>query len=156
MSADVRSERRVISPFPPSLARVRALVVDDDLDASEMVCCVLEQSGAEVTILTATDSVVNVLLTQPIDLLLADLGMPGQDGYALIESVRGHNAPEVRDITAIAVTAYASEEHRSKALAAGYDAYVLKPVDAARLVRIIERLLNLKAGASRGRAQREA
>src|SRR5262249_18259619 len=128
------------------LARARVLVVDDDLDASEMVRYFLEQSCAELTTLTSTDSIIELLLTTPIDLLLADLGMPGQDGYALIQSIRQHNSPKVRDITAIAVTAYAGEAHRTRALAAGYNAYVMKPVDAVRPVQTIEQLLSHKAG----------
>jgi PAS domain S-box-containing protein len=146
MAPDARIDRRELNPTPPSLAGVRALVVDDDLDASEMVRYILEQSCAEVTTLTSTDSVIDLFLTNPFDLLLADLGMPGQDGYALIQSIRQHRSPEVRNVTAIAVTAYAGEEHRTRALAAGYNAYVMKPVDAARLVRIIERLLTHKGG----------
>jgi CheY-like chemotaxis protein/two-component sensor histidine kinase len=146
MPAVNRSDRRTLADAPAQMAGVQVLVVDDDLDAREMLRCIVEQNGAEVTTLTSTDSVVELLLTRPIDVLLGDLGMPGRDGYELIESIRRHVVPHIRKVTAIAVTAYASDEHRTRALAAGYDAYVTKPVDAARLVQIIGRLLAHEGG----------
>jgi PAS domain S-box-containing protein len=151
-----RADRRAGPGAPRSMAGVQVLVVDDDLDAREMLRCILEQDGAEVTTLTSTDSVVDVLLTRHIDVLLGDLGMPGQDGYALLESIRSHVVPHIRKVTAIAVTAYAGDEHRARALAAGYDGYVTKPVDADRLVHIIQRLLPHEGGTQLKRRRRRA
>ena len=83
---------------------------------------------------------------QRFDLLLADIGMPEQDGYALIEAVRARAARENGMIPAIAVTAFASLEERDRALAAGYNFHVAKPVDLDELIALISAAVMSAAG----------
>jgi CheY-like chemotaxis protein len=77
-----------------------------------------------------------------VDVLLADIAMPGQDGYALIRTVRSALAPRVASIPAAAVTAFTLEEHRQRALAAGFHLHLGKPVEAGKLARAVRMLAN--------------
>ena len=79
-----------------------------------------------------------LLRSRRFDILLSDLAMPRHDGYELIEVVRHDARPVVSEIGAIAVTAHADGTHRNRAMASGFDDHVTKPVDADRLVRVIE------------------
>jgi CheY-like chemotaxis protein len=108
----------------------------------------LQFRGAIVSTARTADEVLGLLATQTFDVLLADLGMPGQDGYALIEAIRRHTIPEVRQIKAIAVTAYSGDTHRARAFESGYDDYLVKPVAVNRLARAIVELMARPAGSS--------
>lgn len=116
------------------LTGLRVLVVDDELDTLEILSLMLNQSGASVR--TATSSI-DALRTfgewQP-NVLLSDLGMPGEDGYTLIARIRALAPEQGGNIPAAAITAHAREEDRAKVLAAGYQAHISKPVDPATLI----------------------
>jgi CheY-like chemotaxis protein len=99
----------------------------------------LEGTGVAVATAASASEAIRLLSSGSFDLLLADLGMPGQDGYALIAAIRSLPDPRVRRIPAIAVSAYAGHNH--SAIVAGYDDYVQKPVDASRLEAAALRLL---------------
>jgi signal transduction histidine kinase/ActR/RegA family two-component response regulator len=114
-----------------AIERARVLVVDDESDARELLKHMLERSGAVVEAAASAGEAIRLLSSNPFDLLVADLGMPGQDGYALIAAIRSLPDPKVRRIPAIAVSAYTG--HSDRAIVAGYDEYVPKPVDAGRL-----------------------
>ena len=114
-----------------AVERARLLIVDDEPDAVDLLKHMMERSGATVVTATSAGDAIRLLLSGSFDLLLADLGMPGQDGYALIAAVRSLPDPKVRRIPAIAVSAYTG--HSDRAIVAGYDDYMSKPVDAARL-----------------------
>jgi signal transduction histidine kinase/ActR/RegA family two-component response regulator len=122
-----------------TLAGARLLVVDDEEDARELVKHMMERAGAAVETAASAGEAIRLLSSASFDLLLADLGMPGQDGYALIAATRSLPDPRVRRIPAIAVSAYVG--HDDRAIVAGYDGYVEKPVDAARLEAAASRLL---------------
>jgi CheY-like chemotaxis protein len=122
-----------------ALAGSRLLVVDDEEDARELVKHMMERAGAAVETAASAGEVIRLLSSASFDLLVADLGMPGQDGYALIAAIRSLPDPKVRRIPAIAVSAYPG--HNDRAIVAGYDAYVQKPIDAARLAAAASRLL---------------
>jgi signal transduction histidine kinase/CheY-like chemotaxis protein len=122
-----------------TIARARLLVVDDEEDARELLKHMMERAGAAVQTATSAGEAIRLLSSGSFDLLLADLGMPGQDGYALIAAIRSLPDPRVRRIPAIAVSAYAG--HNDRAIVAGYDDYVQKPVDAVRLEAALSRLL---------------
>jgi CheY-like chemotaxis protein len=85
-----------------------------------------------------------ILKQEPCDVLLADIGMPSQDGYFLIEGIRSHPDMQVRTLRAIAVTSYAGDHYRAKAIAAGYDQYLTKPVAPEALELVISDLLRRK------------
>ena len=109
------------------LAGIRVLAVDDDADARELLATALTILGAEVVVAASADEALSALPEGRFDVLLADLGMPGTDGYAFIQTVRGLPGSEGR-IPAIAVTAFGRKQDRARALAAGYQAHLAKPV----------------------------
>lgn len=140
----------VTSAVSPNLARrladVSILVVDDEPGAAQLMTQVLKSEGAVVK--TASDArTASALFTawQP-DVLVLDIGMPGEDGYSLVRRLRSALEPGSRPIPAVAVTGYASSADRDRALAAGFDAHLTKPFDVDELLDVLERLLR-RAGA---------
>ena len=122
------------------LMGVRLLVVDDDPGARELISGMLEGFGAQVSVAESGQAALALLFAQRPDVLIADLGMPGMDGYALIEQVRALD-PDFGGLTpAVAVTAYASPQDRLRALQAGYQNHVAKPVEAEELAIVIPSL----------------
>ena len=122
------------------LMGVRLLVVDDDPGARELISGMLEGFGAQVSTAESGQAALSLLFAQRPDVLIADLGMPGMDGYTLIEQVRGLE-PDFGGLTpAVAVTAYASPQDRLRALQAGYQNHVAKPVEAEELAIVIASL----------------
>jgi PAS domain S-box-containing protein len=130
------------SPDPNSamLMGLRALIVDDEEAARELVALTLREYGAIAVTAASPDAAIAALeaaaLDAPFDLLLSDIGMPGEDGYSLIRRVRTHANPKVREIRAVALTAYARAEDRLKALAAGYQMHIPKPVEENELTMV--------------------
>ena len=122
-----------------SLAGVRVLVVDDDDDAREVMALALSQSGATVFVArSAAEARASLAGARP-DVLISDVGMPGEDGYALIRSVRS-SSPATADIAAIALTGYAGVDDRARAREAGFNAHLPKPVDIDVLVAQVAKL----------------
>jgi PAS domain S-box-containing protein len=129
------------------LEGVRALVVDDDVGARELLAATLEQYGVLVTGADSTAAALAALesrfgdeASEPFDILISDIGMPGADGYELIRRVRAHADGRVSRIRAIALTAYARTEDRMRALRAGFQMHVPKPVDEEELTTVIAAL----------------
>ena len=127
-----------ISPSTAVADRVRGmqlLVLDDDADARDVAAQLLRASGAEVVTAASVPDAIDVLTcaTRPIDAVLADIGMPGDDGYAFIAGLRGSPDARLRSLPVIAVTAYASRADEARALAAGFDGHVAKPVSVTSL-----------------------
>ena len=122
----------------PSLQGVRVLVVDDDAGARESVAAVLEQSGASVRAVESAAEAVETLEREPPDVLLSDIAMPGMDGYAFLGQARAR-LPGAQ-LPAAALTAYADATDRTRALAAGFQAHLAKPVDPAELVAVVAEL----------------
>jgi PAS domain S-box-containing protein len=121
----------------PRLDRLRALVVDDHEDSRRLVKTVLTECGAEVCEADSVDAALDILDSTYVDVLISDIGMPGADGYDLIARLREHERAHGGRIPAVALTAYAGEENRDRALTAGFTAHVTKPVSPAALVRIV-------------------
>jgi PAS domain S-box-containing protein len=123
----------------PALFRTdrRVLVVDDEADARELFRVILESHGAQVTTVGSAGEALHAIERQPFDLLLADIGMPDQDGYALIRAIRSLPADRGGRIPAVAVTAYVSMRERERALKAGYDWHLGKPVEPDHLMAIV-------------------
>jgi signal transduction histidine kinase/ActR/RegA family two-component response regulator len=127
------------------LAERRILVIDDDPDAREMLSAVLVRYGAKVVGVGSAAEGYEVLTRrrggEAPQILLADIGMPGEDGYTLMRRIRNLAADVVGGIPAIAVTGYAAPEDRRRALEAGFDRHFAKPVDPAALARAVMELL---------------
>ena len=123
-----------------SLDGLRILAVDDQPDTLEMVKAVLMQCGAEVQTATSAGEALEVLRAWRPNLLVSDIGMPGEDGFDLIGKIRALKPEEGGTIPAVALTAYARVEDRVKTLAAGYQMHVPKPVEPAELATIIASL----------------
>jgi PAS domain S-box-containing protein len=124
----------------PSLRGIRVMLVDDEPDARELLALGLEQSGAEVRAFGTAAEVQRELLAFRPHVLLADIEMPGTDGYTLLRELRAL-APEEGALTpAIAITAYAGTEDRIRALSAGFDLHLSKPVQLPELRAAVARL----------------
>jgi PAS domain S-box-containing protein len=122
------------------LTGIHVLAVDDEPDALALVCEVLEAAGARVTTAQSAGEGLATLDREPADVVVADLGMPNMDGFSFIEQVRRHVEPTVRELPAAALTAYARSADRMKALQAGFQIHLAKPVDPAELVATIAAL----------------
>jgi CheY-like chemotaxis protein len=133
-------DRRTLPPLA-GLRGLRVLVVDDEADARELLTTVLEQSGAEVTAVGSTADALGALQRWRPDVLVSDLGISGEDGYALIRRVRALAPEQGGETPAIAVTAYARIEDRLRAASAGFQMHVAKPAEPADLVAAILRLV---------------
>lgn len=118
------------------LSKVKILVVEDDEDARDLLVTVLTQQGAKVSQAgNATDALAQLAQSVP-DVLLSDIGLPGEDGYQLISAIRARGfAPAT--LPAIALTAYSRREDQRLALQAGFQAHVAKPVEPATLVAAV-------------------
>jgi CheY-like chemotaxis protein len=128
-----------IEPKPAravSLKGIRVLVVDDRLDERQLFEFVLGHAGAEVRTASDVEEAVHALSGWIPDVLVSDIAMPHEDGFALLARVRALH----HDLPAIAVTAHARQEDRQRALSAGFNLYVAKPVDPIRLTEAVDRL----------------
>jgi signal transduction histidine kinase/CheY-like chemotaxis protein len=134
-SGDVRE------PDASLLSGVRVLVVEDEADSREMIATALAESGAEVITACSCAAALAALEAASPDrrphVLVSDIGMPGEDGYALMLQVRGLEAGRGGRIPAIAITGYSSPEDRDRILAAGYQLYLPKPVDPVALAAAV-------------------
>jgi len=133
------------SAEPVTLQGVRILIVDDDTDARELLVAMMEEFGARVRAVGSADAALRILNGNgdgfSPDVLVSDIGMPGTDGFALVRELRNLPSDKIRKLPAIAVTAYANPEDRVKALVAGYQHHLPKPVDADQLAAAIAQLL---------------
>ena len=118
---------------------VRVLVVDDQADERELLNAVLAGRGAHVETAESAEAALARLLHARPAVLVTDLAMPGQDGYTLLQRLRA--IPDARDLPVIAVTAHARAEDRSRALSAGFQAYLSKPIEHERLVRTVRHVM---------------
>ncbi|HEX8723636.1 MAG TPA: hybrid sensor histidine kinase/response regulator [Pyrinomonadaceae bacterium] len=125
-----------------ALDGVRVLVVDDQPDARELLSLVLGRAGAQVSTASSAAEALEALRLREVDVLVSDIGMPVADGYALMGRVRDLAAGRARRTPSVALTAYASEEDQRRALAAGFDAHIPKPVEPAELVSLIAGLVS--------------
>jgi signal transduction histidine kinase/ActR/RegA family two-component response regulator len=127
----------------PSIDGVSVLVVDDDEQSREVVAAHLHGWHAAVHTASSASEALEMLRSRHVDVLLADIGMPGEDGYALIEKIRRTEASPVSSIPAAALTAFARDEDRQRALQAGFQLHLAKPIDPQSLVAAVANLRNL-------------
>jgi signal transduction histidine kinase/ActR/RegA family two-component response regulator len=137
-STDQKMTQSDNAPFQ-SLEGVSVLVVDDDKESREVVSAHLEGHQAAVFTAASAAQAVALLQREHVDVLLADIAMPGEDGYALIRKVRALDA-RTASIPAAALTAFARNEDRQLALQAGFQLHLTKPIDAATLVAAVASL----------------
>jgi len=130
--------------YAPTLSGLSILVVDDEIDARELLSTVLQECGAVVSaVASVADAIAAIEQFQP-DILVSDIGMPGEDGYSLIRRIRAMEAQNGGRIPAVALTAYARVEDRTRALAAGFQMHIAKPVNPTELVAVIANLAGWK------------
>ncbi|MBM0743903.1 GAF domain-containing protein [Phormidium sp. CLA17] len=122
------------------LDKIRVLLVDDDSDARDLVAFILEQSGAIATVVDSAIAALDCFSQAKPDILISDIGMPGKDGYGLIQDIRTLPSDQGGQVPAIALTAYAGEIDQQQAIAAGFQTHMTKPVDAEELVQAIAQL----------------
>lgn len=127
---------RVLLEATPKLQKLKILVVDDEADTLETLRVVLQQAGADVRTAASAREALTALNAWNADVLIADIGMPGEDGYSLIRQVRALGPEHGGYIPAVALTAYARVEDRLKVLSSGFQMHVPKPVEPAELVAI--------------------
>jgi PAS domain S-box-containing protein len=126
---------------PERLEGLKVLVVDDEVDTRELFRVGISQCGAEVATAGSAQEALEAIEAERPDLLISDIGMPGEDGYELIRKVRALPAGRGGKIPAIALTAYARTEDRLRALRAGYQMHVSKPVELSELVAVMASLI---------------
>ena len=124
----------------PDLAGVSVLVVDDEPDARDLIKRLLERSGASVTTASTAAEAIDALRRHRPHVLLSDIAMPGEDGFELLRKVRELPASEGGTIPAAAITAFARSEDRRRALMAGFQLHVPKPVEPAELLAVVSNL----------------
>jgi signal transduction histidine kinase len=141
MTLAERSDRpRPPSRLPGSLDGLSVLVVDDDEGSRQVAVAQLEGHDAAVFTAGSAAEALDVLQRRRVDVLITDIAMPGEDGYGLLRRVRQLHQPEVASIPAAALTAFARSEDRQKALQAGFQAHLTKPIDADALILAVARL----------------
>jgi PAS domain S-box-containing protein len=132
---------------PPLLEGVRILLVDDEPDARELYATILGRYGGEVKTAASAGEALKYLKHSQPDVLVADIGMQGVDGYGLIGMVRALPQEKGGNTPALALTAYARTEDRARALTAGYQAHLAKPVERSELASAVAALAGLHAQA---------
>ena len=125
-----------------SLAGLSILVVDDTIDSLEMLTLLLQLYGASVTSAGSAQEALELYERQNFDVVISDIGMPVEDGYALIRKLRSIEAErEIAPVPAVALTGYAEYADRNRAIDAGFQDHLRKPVEADRLMSIITKLV---------------
>jgi CheY-like chemotaxis protein len=134
------ASRAVAAIDYPSLEGISVLVVDDDADARALVKRVLENCGARVILAASAREALDLVPRERPDMILSDIGMPGEDGYEFIRKVRALHPDKGGRTPAAALTAFARAEDRMRALRAGYQTHAAKPVEPAELTAVVASL----------------
>lgn len=124
----------------PMLDGLRVLVVDDEADTRQFISTVLEECNAGVTTAASVAQAMEAIAQVKPDVVVSDIGMPDEDGYALISKLRALEAEQGWRIPAVALTAYARLEDRQRALSAGFQMHVAKPIEPAELAAVVAKL----------------
>jgi CheY-like chemotaxis protein len=119
---------------------LRLLAVDDDRDSLDLIMTVLANAGAEVRVSASAAEALKIVQGWRPDVLISDIEMPGEDGYAFIQKVRSLDAEGAGKVPAVALTAYGRVEDRHRSISAGFSMHVPKPVEPTELVVIVASL----------------
>ena len=130
-------EERGGSANAPDMSGLRVLVVDDEPDTLEILCLALKRYGAQVRAAASSADALAAFLEWKPDVLVSDIGLPGEDGFDLIAKIRTLSSEQGGNIPAVALTAYVRNEDRQLALASGYQTHIPKPVDPATLAAAV-------------------
>lgn len=134
--------------LPANLASLldglRVLVVDDEADSRELVTTIVTRCGGDVRCCESVAEALKTVRAWKPHLLVSDIGMPGEDGYTLISKLRKSRVKAAKDIPAIALTAYATDDDRARSLAAGFQVHISKPIEPEALVKTIAGALGRK------------
>ena len=141
-TAALAERPRSVDDFDGHLDGVTVLLVEDHDDARRSLATVLEQAGARVVSVESVPAALAAFDEARPDVLLSDIALPGEDGYALVRRIRSGAVRGGRDLPATALTAYAGVDDREQAFAAGFDDHLAKPIAPAALVRSIRTLLD--------------
>jgi signal transduction histidine kinase/DNA-binding response OmpR family regulator len=125
------------SSFSTLLEGMRILVVDDEADSRDLVSAILTRCGGQVKSCESAAEALKMFRAWKPDILVSDIGMPNQDGYTLIQKLRKQKLKLAREIPAVALTAYATDDDRARALSAGFQIHVAKPIEPENLVKSI-------------------
>jgi signal transduction histidine kinase/DNA-binding response OmpR family regulator len=123
--------------FATLLEGLRVLVVDDEADSRELVTAIVTRCGGDVKCCESVAEALKTFRAWKPDLVVSDIGMPTEDGYALISKLRKSRSKSAKEVPAIALTAYATDDDRARSLAAGFQVHVAKPIEPESLVKII-------------------
>jgi PAS domain S-box-containing protein len=135
-----RHPEKLVFPEQLSLRDVHVLVVDDQADARELIKRLLEMAGAIVSIASSASEARERILTARPNVLVCDIGMPDEDGYSFIRKLRVLEQSQNRILPAVALTAYARSEDRTRAIACGFQYHLAKPVDPTELLTVVSSL----------------
>ncbi|MGI9105036.1 MAG: ATP-binding protein [Pyrinomonadaceae bacterium] len=125
---------------PPQLGGLRVLLIDDEAETLEMLQFILESCGVQVSTANSAAEALEAIKTEAFDVLITDIGMPEEDGYSLIAKVRALDRKQGGRIPAAALTAYASENDRIRALRSGFQIHVPKPISPNELLAVVANL----------------
>jgi PAS domain S-box-containing protein len=139
-NADKSPEANQVLPEAQTLRGLQILIVDDDHSAREMIALTLRKFGAHVDSACSVEKALEYLERGFPQLLISDIAMPGADGYELIRAVRKMETDHARRIPAIALTAYASVQDRSRAMELGFHLHLSKPIEPIQLIRAVAAL----------------
>jgi len=134
------------SSISRALRGVRVLVVDDETDTRDLLKAVLSNHGARVTTASSAEAALNLIPRVKPHVLISDIGMPGTDGYALMRKVRSLPPERGGQVPAVALTAYAREQDRHRAIEAGYQLHLAKPIEVEQLSASITLLISDRSG----------
>lgn len=129
----------------PSLQGINVLVIDDSIDTRELLSAVLEGCGANVTTASSVREALEAFAVAKADILICDIGMPEEDGYTFIKAIRKLAPESGGNIPAIALTGYVRIEDRLRALEAGFQMFVPKPIEATELCSIVANMIHAKS-----------
>jgi CheY-like chemotaxis protein len=144
--------RSMSTADPPSVAGIRVILVDDEPDVRGAIAGLLERAGAEVLALESGASIDVAIGEFNPDVLVLDISMPGEDGYALIRRIRRLLKTDGRFIPAISLTAHARDEDRRHAIDLGFQEHLAKPVNVAELLTTVRRLAGERDHHARGQS----
>ncbi len=139
-AADIRdTAQHGVTRAPQLLSGLNVLLVDDDSDTLKLMATALTRRQANVTAVSSANEAIRAITRSRPDVLVSDIAMPDEDGYGLIEKVRLLENGAVENIPAVAITAYAKDEDRERALSSGFQIYLAKPVELTELISVVAR-----------------
>jgi len=132
-------DHQKLAPSQQLLSGLNVLVVDDDSDTLTLMATALTRRQANVTAVSSAGEAIEAIIRKRPDVLVSDIAMPDEDGYGLIQKIRSLENGATENIPAVAITAYAKDEDRERALSAGFQIYLAKPVELTELISVVAR-----------------